>query len=252
MFKLNIKRSLEYKANFLIAFFTNLPLQVIEFLFIWVIFQNIRTLQGWNFYEMSLIYGIMITCKGLADVFFDNLYEVCKHYIREGIFDLLLIQPVNIIFNMIVREFYLEAIGGTALGIGIICFSIYNLGISFGILQILLLVLFIIMGTFIFGGLMLIATLSSLWVVDSIGVLFSIYIIHQFALYPIQLYNVFIKVFITFILPYAFVSFYPASFFLGKEGGNIAVFTPLVAVIIWFIAIQSWNIGLKKYSSAGS
>ena len=74
MFKLNIKSKLEYKADFLIGFFTNIPLQIVEFLFIWVIFQNISSLNGWSFYEMSLIYGIMITCKGLADMFFDNLY----------------------------------------------------------------------------------------------------------------------------------------------------------------------------------
>jgi len=252
MFKLNIKRTLEYKANFLIAFFTNIPLQIIEFLFIWVIFQNIRSLNGWSFYEMSLIYGMMMTCKGLADVFFDNLYEVCKHYIRNGMFDLLLIQPMNVIFNMISREFYLEAIGGTALGIGIVCFSISNLAIPFGILQIIMFVLFIICGTFIFGGLMLIATISSLWVVDSIGVLFSIYTLHQFALYPIQLYNVFIRIFVTAILPYAFVSFYPASFFLGKDNGNIALLTPLIVLAVWFVAIKSWSIALRKYSSTGS
>ena len=99
---------------------------------------------------------------------------------------------------------------------------------------------------------MLIATISTLWVVDSIGVLFSVYVLHQFALYPIQLYNVAIKIFITFILPYAFVSFYPASFFLGKESGNIALFTPLVVFIIWFVVIKSWEIALKKYSSTGS
>jgi len=107
MFKMNMKSKLEYKADFLIGMLTSLPLQIIEFLFIWVIFQNITSLNGWTFYEISLIYGIMITCKSLSDMFFDNLYEVCKVYVRQGLFDVMLTQPVNIIFNIIAKDIYL-------------------------------------------------------------------------------------------------------------------------------------------------
>ena len=252
MFKLNIKKELEYKANFVIAVFTNLPLQIIEFLFIWIIFQNISSLNGWTFYEMSLIYGIMITCKGLADVFFDNLYEVCKVYVRQGLFDTMLTQPVNIIFNVIAKDFYLGAIGGVILGIVMIFVSISNLAISFGIIQVLLLIMFIILGTFIFGGLMLIATVSALWIVEALDVVWTTYVIHQFALYPIGVYNTFIKVFITCIFPYAFVSYYPATFLLGKEGGHMAFLAPLVVLVLWIVAGNVWRFALKRYGSTGS
>ena len=252
MLKLNMKKELEYKTNFFIAFFTNLPLQVIEFLFIWVLFQNISSLRGWTFYEMSFIYGIMMTSKGLADVFFDNLYEICKGYVRQGLFDTMLTQPINIIFNMIAKDFYPGAVGGVFLGIIMMIVSVVHLGISFGILQIMLLILFIIIGMFIFGGIMLIATVSTLWLVESLEIVWTSHSFYQFALYPINLYNMFIRGFVTFIFPYAFVSYYPATYLLNKEQGYIAFLAPIVVCIIWFVAVKVWKFGLTKYSSTGS
>jgi len=252
MFKLNIRSKLEYKADFIIGVCTNLPLQIVEFLFIWVIFQNISSLNGWSFYEMSLIYGIMITCKGLTDMFFDNVYEVCKGYVRQGTFDIMLIQPINIIFNILAKDFYLAPIGGVILGIILIAVSISNLVIVFGILELLLLILFILFGTLIFGGLLLLATVSALWFVESLDFVWSVYVVHQFGLYPLGVYNTFVKVLITCIFPYAFASYFPATYLLGKEDGNMAFLSPVIAIIIWFMAIKAWKFALKRYKSTGS
>ena len=138
--KLNIKTTLEYKADFLIAFFTNIPIQIIEFLFIWVVFQNIKSLDGWSFYEMALIYGTMICSKGIAEVFFDGFYDMSKYYIKDGGFDNILVQPINSLFNVISKTFYSGGESTVIIGISIIVTSVMNLNIEFGILQILMLI----------------------------------------------------------------------------------------------------------------
>ena len=75
---------------------------------------------------------------------------------------------------------------------------------------------------------------------------------HQFALYPIGLYNIFIRGLIIFIFPYAFASYYPTTFLLGKDMGHIALLVPIVVIILWVIAIKVWNLGVKNYGSTGS
>ena len=250
--KLNMKTMLEYKADFLIAFATSIPIQIVQLMFIWVIFENISNLQGWTFYEMALIYGIMICSTGVADTFFDAVYEMPKDYIRKGTFDNIVVQPVNSLFNIISRKFYTAGLSNFIIGTGIIVMSISNLDVNFGVIQWLLLVFFIICGGLIFGGLMTIATTSTFWVVESIDIIWDIYTMHEFALYPIELYNGFIKGLITVVLPYAFASYYPATYFLGKSNGNIVWFSPLVVITIWFIAMKLWKIGMKKYGSTGS
>jgi len=250
--KLHIKKTLTYRADFLISFFTNIPIQIVEFLFIWVIFQNITTLQGWSFYEMTLVYGFMIAAKGLADTFFDNFYEMPKDYVRNGLFDTLMIQPMSILFNLIARSSYLAAISGFFLGVAIIVVSLINLPIVIGLSEILLIIAFVLMGGLMFGGIMLISTVPSFYIVDGLDVIWSVYMFYQLALYPIGIYGTLIKGLVTFIIPFAFVSYYPVAFLLGKTGGFMAMFAPIMLALVWFVGIQLWKKGVHDYGSTGS
>ena len=252
MIKLRIKITLTYRANFLISFFTNIPIQIVEFLFIWVIFQNITDLQGWSFYEMTLVYGFMIAAKGLADTFFDNFYEMPKDYIRNGKFDTVMVQPMNELFNLIARDCYMGAISGFFLGVAIIVVSLINLPIAIGLTEILLIIAFILMGGLMFGGIMLISTVPSFYIIDGLDVIWSVYMFYQLALYPIGIYGTFIKGLVTFIIPFAFVSYYPVAFLLGKAGGFMAMFTPIMLTLVWFVGIQLWKKGVHDYGSTGS
>ena len=98
----------------------------------------------------------------------------------------------------------------------------------------------------------LIAATSAFWTVNSHILMESVSSISEFALYPIMIYPKFIGFLLTWILPYAFVSFYPANYFLHKGLAIYSLFSPLVAVILWIIALKVWKFGLKNYTSTGS
>ena len=252
MFKLNFKIKVEYKADFVISFLANIPIQIIEFLFIWVVFQNISSLAGWTFYEMALIYGIMTCSKGVAECFFDGFYDVSKLYMKTGAFDNIMVQPINSLFNVIAKSFFVGGLGDLAIGTTISVIAITNLNIPFGIPQIIFTLISIILGGLIFGGLMTIATSSSFWVVESLDILWTTYSLHQLGLYPINLYNIVIKSLVIFVFPYAFASYYPVTLLLGRREGNIAFLTPIIVILIWAIAIKTWKMGVKNYGSTGS
>ena len=74
---------------------------------------------------------------------------------------------------------------------------------------------------------------------------------YTFAEYPINIYNKFIKVLITIILPFAFVAYYPTMDYLGMNHSMIYL-SPIVAIILWIIAVKVWNLALKHYRSTGS
>ena len=252
MFKINIKVMLEYRADFIIALITNIPIQMMELLFIWAIFLNINSLKGWSFYEITLIYGIMLMSKGICETFFNNLFDLGKGYLKSGKFDVLLTKPMNSLFGMISSYFYAGAIGNFIIGITIITISINKLQLAFGITKIVLLLFFILCGGAIFGAIQIIASCLSFWTVESLDIMWASYSVYQFALYPITLYTSFIKFFITFIMPYAFASYYPAVYFLGRADGYMVWFSPLITIALWIIGIKLWNFGLKNYSSTGS
>jgi len=74
---------------------------------------------------------------------------------------------------------------------------------------------------------------------------------YTFTEYPIDIYNKVIKIVITIILPFAFVAYYPTMDYLGFNHAMIYL-SPLVAIVLWFVAIKLWNFALTKYRSTGT
>lgn len=74
---------------------------------------------------------------------------------------------------------------------------------------------------------------------------------YTFAQYPIDIYSGFIKILITVILPFAFVAYYPTMSYLRMNQYMIYV-SPIVAIILWGIAVKVWNFALNRYRSTGT
>ncbi len=61
------------------------------------------------------------------------------------------------------------------------------------------------------------------------------------------------RLFLTFVLPFAWVAFYPAAWFVGGEKfGKVALLTPLVGVLVFGGAALLWRRGVRNYVSTGS
>jgi len=87
---------------------------------------------------------------------------------------------------------------------------------------------------------------------NSYIIMSSVNSLQEFAFYPILIYPKFIGFILTWIIPYAFASFYPADYFLHKGFEHYSMLTPVIAIILWVIALRVWEFGLKNYSSTGS
>ena len=94
-------------------------------------------------------------------------------------------------------------------------------------------------------------SISSFWTYRSNEVIWSFYRMYTFTEYPINIYNSFIKILITFVLPFAFVAYYPTMDYLGLNHYMIYL-SPVVSIVLWIIAIKLWNLALNKYRSTGT
>jgi ABC-2 type transport system permease protein len=73
------------------------------------------------------------------------------------------------------------------------------------------------------------------------------------ARYPLTVYSVGIQAALTVFVPFAFVSFFPASAVLGRDGyGWVGWATPLVALYCVAVAGLVFRRGLRQYESSGS
>lgn len=70
------------------------------------------------------------------------------------------------------------------------------------------------------------------------------YMFNDFAKYPISIYNWLLRWLISFIVPFAFTVYYPASYFLQDKNGlfNISGLI-LISFVFFFISFKLWDMG---------
>ena len=72
------------------------------------------------------------------------------------------------------------------------------------------------------------------------------------AMYPISIYKKVFVIIFTFIIPYAFVNYYPLMYLLGKNNNFLLSISPLITILYLIPCFLLFNLGIKKYSSVGS
>ena len=243
---------MEYRLNFFIGSVSTMVMQAASLAAIWVVMRQIPSLNGWNLYEVILIYGLLTMGESITHMFADNLWTIGWNYIRSGDFDRFLVRPVDPLFHLLADRFCHDGIGNFVTGGILIGVSMRNLEIPFTPQHLLYLALVVISGGVIFIALNLITATSAFWLTESIPVTQIVFNMNEFAKYPLNIYHGAIRILLTWLIPYGFVSFYPASYLLGRNVGAMAWLSPLVASVFLFVAYRIWLFGLRHYSGTGS
>jgi ABC-2 type transport system permease protein len=243
---------MEYRINFLIGAASTISIQTASLLTVWILMSQIPDLNGWKLPEVLLIYGLLTLAKSLNHMFADNLWTIGRQYIRTGGFDRFMVRPVNPLFHLLADRFCHDGIGNFLVAIVLIGYAMTTLAIPITLLNIAYLIVMGISGGLIFFALNLLTATSAFWLMDSIPVTRVIFDNHAFAQYPITIYPRFIQVALTWLIPYAFASFYPATYLLGRDVSLLAWLPPVVAIVLTLLAYRVWVFGLRHYGSTGS
>jgi ABC-2 type transport system permease protein len=249
--KASLKEMLIYRLDCIVGMVSQIVTQLVEIIFIWIVFQNTENLAGWNFMQVLLLYGITLISVGISDFCFDALYDIGPKYIREGDFDKIMLRPVHPLISIIGASKEFTALGYFGLGLAMTITMLIKLAIPITAILILKIVFFSIVGAAIIGAINTIFSIASFWTYRSNEIIWSFYRTYTFAQYPIDIYNKFIKVLITVILPFAFVAYYPTMDYLGINTYMIYL-SPIIAIVLWIIAVKVWNFALNKYRSTGN
>ncbi len=248
----SLKRMMEYRVDCLIGMVSQVSFQMIELFFIWIIFQHTDTIASWHFEHLLLLYGVMMLSLSITDLLFDSTYDIGQRLIRKGKFDTILLRPVHPLISVLGESETSTALGYMLLSFGLVVSMLLKLQIPLSLFLLFKILYFGILGALIIGGLQTIFSIAGFWTYKSNEVVWSVFNLHRLAEYPIEIYNKFVRILVTFIFPFAFVSYYPTLDFLGTKQNYLFFVVPLVVLIVWFIAIKVWNWALLKYRSTGS
>ena len=248
-----LKRFMEYKGDFITGAIGLLLAQLCSIIFISVIFSQIPTLMGWTFNQVMFIYGFSLIPKALDHLFFDNLWSVGYFIVRKGDFDKYLTRPINPLFHVMAEKFQIDAFGELIIGIVLLSCSLPSIEVEWGIVKVILIMIAIIFASFIYTGIKIATSAIAFWTKRSGNITFMFYMVNDFVKYPIDIYNNVVRSVITYIIPFAFTSYFPALYFLTGENPlfNIGM-TVVVAIVVMVVGVIIWNKGISAYESAGS
>ena len=253
-----LKSMFEYRLAALTDMFTNIIIYSAMYLGIWILLDRFKVIQGWTFYEVMLLFNLNMVSYGLSSFIFRWPMLGLEQMVQRGEFDIVLIRPMNPLLYIILRRPNHAYVGHMILGIIVFAICFANLDIQWTLIKVIFLV-FAIMGAVLIQSTMylIIGTLS-FWIVRTRSVFSALmYSFRNFVEYPISIYGIVIQVLLTFVIPFAFVNFYPTQYFLDRKGDTLfhpilQYGTPVVGIVLFLLAYKFWTIGVNRYESTGS
>ena len=251
--KLAIKVLLQYRLELWTSFVTMAVSQGMTILFISIIFTKIRVIEGWGFYEVILIYGLVTTCRNLSDLFFNVPWSV-PYYIVMGELDRVLVRPANPLFQMTGEEgLQFHSIGNTAVGVAAIAVGLGGLDVQFQLWWALYIPMVVVSGVLMWFGIKLMAACVAFWMSGFGTIMYPLTWFADFAQFPAVIYPLPILIALTWVLPYAMMGFYPAAYMVrGDEYRVLGLVAPLMGWVFLGASVLVWSVGIKRYESTGS
>lgn len=253
-----IKSQLEYRGAMWSDFIFYVFGYGTQLALIYLLINRFETLGDWGPYEVMLLYSMSILSYTLGCAFFMGPAMGLTEKIREGHFDQSLTKPLNPLAYEIAANFSGRYLFHTTLGIVMISIPIIGLGIVMTPEKILVLILSMIGGAMIQGGVWLLFSSASFFLVGDNPLVYDLFVrIRETAEMPISIFPAFVQIIMTVIVPFAFVTFFPAQHLLDKDdflmfSPVLQYLSPLVGVITLLVAGFVWLRGVNHYKSSGS
>jgi len=256
-YKIKLKGIAQYRGAFFMTTFSKAVNYFARFLMIWIMINTFQTMGSWSAWEVLILYGLDSAAYALAGSCFYHTTTYLSQLVRDGTMDEVLTKPLNPFIYLASRYFSTGYFGTFSISIFIIVYSLVKLQIPFTLTRILLLVITILSGGIITAAMMIICSVPAFWTVQNNGFRNVILNLKHFVEYPITIFNKSIQFILTAVLPYAFITFFPALIILDKQDYSffpawLPYLTPVVAVVLFTAAYRFWLFGLKQYNSSGS
>ena len=252
-----LRAKMMHRGAFIAGFFGQLLGHGARFLTAYLAVRAFRQMGGWNEHQVVFMYGFNMLGYALAASVF---FMPCKYLVgkvRSGEFDASLTKPMNPLLHEVMLGFSTGYICHFTLAV--VCLAISAKGAGF-VLTPLRAALFAAM----LAGAALMQ--AAILIIPSAGSFFfkgmnPLYLLtgmaHNFTDYPLTIYPRALQALLTFVLPLAFMSFYPVTVLLGLESllpfpPATAYFAPLVGAGLFALGLWLWNAGLKRYQSTGT
>ena len=217
------------------------------FFLLWILFfAGFRSVGGWQFSDVCLLLGIIMTVVGIAGVFFGGYRDMAAAILR-GEADALLTQPKPVLMRLLARESFAHAWGDIATGVVLLAtlagldavhIPLAMLGIALGlVVYVSASVTFASLAFWLSGARSFARDLTDFMLLVSS--------------YPGSVYSGGAKLIVYTILPAGFVVLAPVEFLRAPTFAHLGV---AVAAATGYAAaaMRVFHLGLRRYQRGGT
>lgn len=251
-----LRAQLQYPTSFVLDVVGTFLISFTDFAAILIIFANVPQLGTWSVSEVALLYGMSCLAFALTDLVVGHL-DLFPQTLRDGTFDLVLVRPRPALFMVLTADFQIRRLGRISQAALVLGFALATLRIEWTVERALVLAVAIATGALIFIAIWVAVICVAFWTVEGREAANAFtYGGVTLAQYPIEIYDRWVRRFFAYVVPTAFVAYFPALFILGKTDplgfpGWFSFASPVVAVVATLAAVGVWGRAVGHYRSAG-
>jgi ABC-2 type transport system permease protein len=252
-----VRSQLQYRISFALDLLGAFLISFLDFLAVLVIFHNVPRLAGWSVHEVAFLYATSCISFALTDLAIGHLDEFPER-IRTGTFDVLLLRPRGTLFQVIASDFALRRLGKLFQAIAVMVYALSGLQIPWDLGRAAMFALMIPTGAVVFGAVWVTGMCLAFWTTES-GEFTNAFTYggNFLTQYPINIYSDWMRRFLAYLIPMAFVCYFPALYILDKPDPLglprvLQFVSPLVALLASLVAGACWRVAVSHYRSTGS
>jgi ABC-2 type transport system permease protein len=251
-----IRSQAQYRVSLALELVGTFLLSFLDFLAILVVFHNTPRLAEWNVHEVALLYALSSISFALTDLLIGHLDQFPQR-IRDGNFDIMLVRPRGTLFQVLGSDFQMRRLGRATQGAVVLAYALTTLHVRWTVARAAVLLVSIPTGVAIFASIWVVFGCIAFWTVDG-GEFTNAFTYGgtTLAQYPIDIYSAWLRRFLAYAVPLAFVCYFPALFVLGKRDPLglphvLQFLSPAVALAGAVVAGGMWRFAVRHYRSAG-
>ena len=248
----SVQNDTEYRADFFAQVLVTLVSVGAQLAAVGVIFRHTPQLAGWSLPQVLALLGVYNFMFGVIGALIAPNMRQLLEDVRQGTLDFALLKPVNSQFLVSVRQFVIWRLSDILLGIGLAVYASVQLAHQITPREAVLFPVVLLCGAVIVYSFWLILATTSFWFtrIDNIEMIF--WNIFEAGRYPIDVYPMYIRRFLTFGVPLAFITTIPARALSGGLPNGILAMSVLLAAAMAVVSTWFWRLGLRRYGSASS
>lgn len=252
-----IHGQLQYRTSFLLQVLGNLLIHAAELIALMALFGTFGQLGDWRAGEVAFLYAVTYVSFAIGQIAATGFHQFSRMIVR-GEFDRVLTRPVNPFLQILASDLNLRHLGGMLQGFVAFGIAVSLVEIHWTLGKIIYVPVFVVSAGALYLLLFTLEATLCFWTTESNEAVNAVtYGGRTLAVYPLNIYDVWLRRFFLFVVPLGFVIFLPATYVLGKPlpfgfPEWTRFIAPAVTVVFGVVAARLWLLGISRYRSTGS